>query len=218
MAADGVLADAGETPTGEWPAMSPDLVLRNWRTLSPELRGPGVVLREVRPADAPALLTLLSSAEVARVMWPPPGSTTELAGRIDAARVDRREGRGVCLSVVPEPGDFAVGLFRIREIEVAFGSAEWEFVLAPEYWGRGLFFHVAPLVVDFVFDVLGAGRLEARTAITNGRSQGALRKLGAVQEAVLRRSSHRPDRIEDQALWALLARDWHRRTGRRAVH
>jgi RimJ/RimL family protein N-acetyltransferase len=218
VAHQGIPPVATEAPTGEWPAVSPDLVLRNWRTVPPDLRAPGVTLREVEPADAHALLTLLSAAEVARVIWPPPGSAAELAARIDAARVDRLEGRGVCLSVVPEPHDLPVGLFRVREIESGFGSAEWEFVLSPEHWGHGLFFRVAPLVVDFVFDVLGAERLEARTALTNGRSQGALRKLGAVREAVLRRSRHRPDRVEDQTLWAILAVDWQRRTGRRAVH
>ncbi len=119
--------------------------------------------------------------------------------------------------MVPSTIGAAVGLFHVREIAPAFSSAEWDFVLAPQYWGRGLFFRVAPLVVDFVFDVIGAARLESRTAL-DGRSQGALRKLGAVREALLRRPETPAGGCQDELLWAILASEWHRRTGRHAVH
>ena len=71
-----------------------------------------------------------------------------------------------------------------------------------------MFVDGAQLVVDFAFDVLGAHRLEARAAVTNGRGNGALRKLGAVQEGVLRRSFLRNGEYLDQALWTILADEW----------
>ncbi len=190
-----------------------------WRLTSPVLRGPGVTLREVQLDDAAALVALLNDPHVSRVLSSSPQSPTELTARIEAAGVERLEGRGVCLAVVPDHGP-AVGLFRIREIEPRFGSAEWEFALAYEQRGGGLFFRVAPIVVDFVFDVLGAARLEARATLPNGRGLGALRKLGAVQEAVLRQSAHRQGVVyHDQALWTLFADEWRARTGRgRAIH
>ena len=52
-------------------------------------------------------------------------------------------------------------------------------------------------------------RLEARAAVVNGRGNGALRKIGAVQEGVLRRSFHRGGQFHDQVLWSMLAEDWH---------
>jgi N-acetyltransferase len=72
------------------------------------------------------------------------------------------------------------------------------------------------MVIDFVFDVLGAQRLEARAAISNVRGQGALRKLGAAQEAVLRQSARlEGGAYQDQALLTLFADDW--RTRRKAI-
>src|SRR5262249_47161450 len=62
---------------------------------------------------------------------------------------------------------------------------------------------------------LGVHRLEARAAVPNGRGNGALQKLGAVQEGVLRRSFLCRGRYLDQALFALLAPDW--RTMRRPM-
>jgi RimJ/RimL family protein N-acetyltransferase len=43
--------------------------------------------------------------------------------------------------------------------------------------------------------------------VQNGRGNGALRKVGAVQEGVLRRSFLRDGHYMDQALWAILAED-----------
>ena len=54
--------------------------------------------------------------------------------------------------------------------------------------GTGGFLDGAKMVIDFAFDVIGAHRLEARAAVANGRGNGALRKVGALQEGILRKS------------------------------
>jgi RimJ/RimL family protein N-acetyltransferase len=62
--------------------------------------------------------------------------------------------------------------------------------------------------VDFAVDVVGVRRLEARSAVENGRGNGALRKIGAVQEGVLRRAFRKEERLVDAALWTILADEW----------
>jgi len=172
-----------------------------------------VTLREAERQDALTLFTVLSNPHVARAIAPSPESPADLAARIESAAVDRRDGRGMWLAVVPDSGVVA-GLFRVREIEPEFGSADWEFALAHEEWGGGLFVRAAPMVIDFVFDVLGARRLEARATIPNVRGQAALRKLGAVQEAVLRHSVRvDSDAYQDQVLLTLFADEWRTRRG-----
>ena len=64
------------------------------------------------------------------------------------------------------------------------------------------------MVVDFAVETLGVGRLEARACVANGRGNGALRKLGAVQEGVLRRSFLKNGQFLDQMLWSILAEEW----------
>jgi RimJ/RimL family protein N-acetyltransferase len=70
-----------------------------------------------------------------------------------------------------------------------------------------MFLDAGVLTVDFAVETLGTRRLEARAAVQNGRGNGALRKIGAVQEAILRRSFLRNDRHLDQVLWSILAAD-----------
>ena len=49
-----------------------------------------------------------------------------------------------------------------------------------------------------------------RAAVANGRGNGALRKVGAVQEGVLRKSFLRNGEYLDQTLWTILDDDWRR--------
>ena len=117
-------------------------------------------------------------------------------------------GQYVCFAIVPKGTDVAVGLFQIRSLESGFGTAEWGFALDSEYWGTGMFTDGATLTVDFAMKVIGVHRLEARAALRNGRGNGALRKIGAIQEGVLRRSFLRSGEYLDQALWTILDEDW----------
>jgi RimJ/RimL family protein N-acetyltransferase len=96
----------------------------------------------------------------------------------------------------------------VRSLEADFGSAEWGFAIATEFWGTGIFVDGAKLVVQFAFDVIGSHRLEARAAVLNGRGNGALRKIGASREGVLRKSFLRNGEYLDQSLWTILAEDW----------
>jgi RimJ/RimL family protein N-acetyltransferase len=59
-----------------------------------------------------------------------------------------------------------------------------------------------------VFGSVRAHRLEARVLLQNGRGNGALKKLGAVQEGILRSSSRRGGGYVDQVLWSVLKEDW----------
>jgi RimJ/RimL family protein N-acetyltransferase len=211
----GVGLSDGCDETGRWSALPSELALRNWRNLPPVLKGCGVLLKEVEVVESVALFRLLSRDELAEVIAPPPASPAELAARIDAARLERLDGRGICFTLLRDRETTPAGLVRVREMERGSGSAEWEFVLAPEHWGGGLFFAAAPLVVNFAFDVIGVARLEARVSVHNGRGNGAMRKIGAVQEGVLRQSLQQEKGWVDQALWTLLRTDWHRRTGAR---
>jgi ribosomal-protein-serine acetyltransferase len=62
--------------------------------------------------------------------------------------------------------------------------------------------------MEFAFETVGVHRLEARAAVRNGRGNGALRKLGAVQEGILRKSFLRSGEYLDQMLWTVLDEDW----------
>jgi RimJ/RimL family protein N-acetyltransferase len=182
----------------------------DWRRALPVLTGTAITLRELRMSDAPTLLAMLSTEEVARFISPPPTTVEGFERFIAWTHRERAAGTYVCFGVVPAGMDTAVGLFQIRQSEPGFETAEWGFALGSAYWGSGLFVEGAQLLLDFAFDVVGVHRLEARAAVQNGRGNGALRKIGALQEGLLRRSFLRNGEYLDQVLWAILESDRHR--------
>jgi ribosomal-protein-alanine N-acetyltransferase len=186
------------------------VVTSDWKTAVPVLRGEGFTLRELRTSDAKSLLALLTTEEVTRFISPPPTTLEGFERFIEWAAHERQAGRYLCFAVVPDGYDTAVGLFQIRQLSSSFETAEWGFALGSAFWGSGLFAKGSELVVEFAFDTLGVHRLEARAAVENGRGNGALQKIGAVKEGILRKSFLRGGRYLDQALWTILEEDWYR--------
>ncbi len=185
-------------------------VATDWKSGLPVLPCDGFTLRELRLTDAHSLLALLTSEEVTRFISPPPTTLEGFERFIQWTEREREAGRYLCFAVVPDGYDTAVGLFQVRQLDPTFDTAEWGFALASEFWGSGLFSKGATVVVGFAFDVVGVRRLEARAAVQNGRGNAALRKIGAIQEGILRKSFLRGGKLLDQALWAIIDDDWYR--------
>ena len=180
----------------------------DWKQTLPVLTGSMVTLRELRISDATALLSMLSTGDVARFISPPPTTVEGFERFIAWTHRERAAGNYACFAVVPHGMDSAVGIFQVRQLEPGFGTAEWGFALGSGFWGTGMFMDGARMVIDFAFDTIRTHRLEARAAIANGRGNGALRKIGALQEGILRKSFLRNGEYLDQALWTILDEDW----------
>jgi RimJ/RimL family protein N-acetyltransferase len=128
--------------------------------------------------------------------------------------MERRRGTLLCYGIVPVGHVIPVGLLQIWPIKTDFSTAEWGFVLGQSAWGTGLFVSSAELFLDFVFNTIGVVRLETRAVVENGRSGGALRKLGATREGILRGAFKQGDTVLDDVMWSILAEEWRTRQAR----
>jgi len=180
----------------------------DWRDGLPTLTGSMVTLRELRTTDAASLLVALTTEEVRRFLSPPPTTVAGFERLIAWMQKQRALGDQACFAIVPRDSDIAIGLFQVRSLEPGFVTAEWGFALMSEYWGTGVFVDGARLVIEFAFETLGIHRLEARAVTANGRGNGALRKIGAVREGLLRKSFRCCGEYLDQSLWTILAEEW----------
>jgi len=180
----------------------------DWRKGLPVLTAHGVTLRELRVTDAAALCALLTREEVARFISPPPATVEGFERFIAWTHQQRAAGRYICFAATRTGDDTAIGIFQLRELNNSFATAEWGFALGLPYWGTGVFAAGADLLLAFAFEMVGVDRLEARAAVGNGRGNGALQKIGAVQEARLRKSFCLNGEYLDQCLWAILREQW----------
>lgn len=192
-------------------AMSHDQTVDNrpaWRRELPVLQGPTVALREPTSKDIGPVIDLLSTSDAT------PFGIDDEVGDVSAMRFIERaiddRGKGVACTFLATltVARTAVGLIQVRALDPVFETAEWEGLLAPSVRGTGLFLEAARLVGSFAFDTLGSHRLESRVLVQNARAHGAMRKLGAAQEGVLRRSLRRDGQYFDQVLWSVLKEDW----------
>ncbi len=183
-------------------------VTSDWQRALPVLAGREVLLRELRAADAPSLFALLTTAEVSRFISPPPTSVEGFERFIAWTHSQRTAGAYACFAVTLKGFDTAIGIFQIRQLESGFTTAEWGFAIGAAFWGSGIFSQGAELVLQFTFETLGVHRLEARAAVANGRGNGALLKMGAVQEGILHKSFLNDGTYVDQVLYAIIEEDW----------
>jgi len=189
-------------------APDPTAIGANWRTVLPALAGRIVVLREIAAPDLGALVDLLSLSDATRFGLDEPIGELNVRELIDRAARDRATGLAFTYAITLAAPRTVVGVLQVRQLDPSFEAAEWECTLAPSSRGSGIFLEAARLVGSFAFSTLGTHRLEARVLLQNGRANGALRKLGAAQEGVLRRSIRRGGEYFDQVLWSMLKEDW----------
>jgi len=180
----------------------------DWRTNLPQLHGRTITLREPAAIDAPSLLSLLSTEQVARFISRPPSTLEGFERFIAWSKQQRAAGQYICFAIVPNGSEEPLGLVHIRALGPGFGTADWGMAIASEFWGSGVFTETAELLLDFAFSVLRTHRLEARAAICNGRGNGAMKKLGAQREGVLRHSFFRDGDYLDQVVWSILGEEW----------
>jgi RimJ/RimL family protein N-acetyltransferase len=189
-------------------ARDPSILTADWRTELPTLIGRSVTLREVAPQDLAALVDLLSLGDATRFGIGSPASDVTVQELIDRAVAERAAGRSFTYAVMLNVSRSLAGLAQVRQLDPMFEAADCELTIAPSSRGTGVFLEAARLVASFAFGTIGTHRLEARVPLHNGRANGALRKLGAVQEGILRRSLRRNGEYFDQVLWSLLKEDW----------
>jgi [ribosomal protein S5]-alanine N-acetyltransferase len=180
----------------------------DWTTGLPVLTGRKMMLRELVKSDALSLLSMLKSEEVAKFISPPPTTPDGFERFIAWAQREREAGNQFTFGMVPEGCEHAVGLVQVRAIAPRFSVAEWGFAVGSSFWGTGMFLASARMTLDFAFQHTSVNRLEARAVVQNARGNGALRKLGAVQEGVLRGSLLKDGKHLDQIMWSILSQDW----------
>jgi ribosomal-protein-serine acetyltransferase len=93
-------------------------------------------------------------------------------------------------------------------------SAEVGYWIGGDYEGRGLITMTVAALLDQAFGPLGIERVTLQTDPANERSRAVARRLGFVEEAVLRQATAFPHERRDEVVYGLLADEWRRRSSR----
>jgi uncharacterized protein len=181
----------------------------DWREVLPTLSAASLTLREPVAADAMPLLTALPPDALAQIVTdPPPATVAGLGQLIEQCQAGRRAGTTACWVLVPDETGVPVGILGVRSMDHTCSVVEGFAVIAEEFRGTSLFHTAGRQALACLFGQMGVHRAEFRIDVRNGRANGALRKLGATQEGLLRRARVADGEFHDQVLWAIVATDW----------
>jgi ribosomal-protein-alanine N-acetyltransferase len=173
----------------------------------PELADEGVVLRPLRPDDAPAFAA-------AFVDDPELGALVGFEEDPDEAwfrdSFDGEQRLGFQLAVTAGGSDAFLGLVIVHHVEAEQGRAEVGFWLAREARGAGLGRRALTLLVDWLFEHPWVRRLELTTTPDNAGALALAESLGFTREGVLRQRVVERGQAVDIVWFGLLREEWAR--------
>jgi ribosomal-protein-serine acetyltransferase len=105
-------------------------------------------------------------------------------------------------------GGKIVGMVGFVDVSWQHRSTMIGYWLAKSAQGNGVMTHAVQSLTDHAFEIWRLNRVEIRTGVENTRSRSIPERLEFQQEGVLRDAELVGDRYVDQAVYAMLAREW----------
>lgn len=148
------------------------------------LTGKRILLRPVEPEDAEATFAFVSDPEVTRYLpWEPASSVEMVEAFLEQQRARRQKGDSLAFSIVLKETGAVIGSTDLMQLRsVAPPTAELGYILAREYWGRGLMTEAAILSRDHAFRALKRRLLIGYADQDNVGSCRVLEKMGMLRE------------------------------------
>ncbi len=174
----------------------------------PTLEAQRIALRMLRPGDADEVYAVFSDPHVMRYWSSPPMTEPEqAAGYIEQihAWFDRRG--GMQWGIVERDNDRVIGTVTLCAFSREHRRCDIGYALASAHWHRGLAGEALGLALDFAFDTLGFGRIEADIDPRNAPSIRLVERMGFQREGLLRSRWCIGGEMQDSALYGLLRSD-----------
>ena len=173
------------------------------------LTAPGVVIVPLADVNAPALAALVDEAMWAGMSTPVPRTADDVLDLVATAHADPAR---YAFAVVDDGSGEVVGSTSLYDVTPAAARAEIGFTYyARRVWGTTVNPACKLALLSQAFDEWDLARVALRADSANSRSIGAILRLGATAEGVLRSHRVRPDGSRgDTAYFSVLADEWPR--------
>lgn len=173
-----------------------------------------VSLDPIVESDLPELFTVMSDASACGGGYPferPHADLSETTAWING-RLERECAVYVIRLADPmfgQPGT-VVGTTSLSEMDVVNEKLHLGGTfIGRNFWGMGINVETKLLTLKHAFEDCGFGRVKIQADINNTRSRGAITRLGAQFEGIVRRDLRRLDGTwRDTVVYSILAQDW----------
>ena len=157
----------------------------------PELESERLIYKKILPENAQDMYDYSKLEEVTRyLLWTPHISLVQTEKYIKLLQKKYDNGSFWDFGLnYKENGKF-IGTCGITSTEDETYTVEIGYVLAPEYWGKGIATEAAMNVMRYCFETFGAKRICGKFMEGNNGSMHVMTKLGMTLEGIYRRSMY----------------------------
>lgn len=173
-----------------------------------------LILRQFRMTDTdPMYKNWASDPEVTKYLMWPPHSDVSVTASVLATWVKNYEKPEYYqwAITVKENGSDPIGSIAVVEYEETVAKMHIGYCIGRAWWHRGIMTEALGGVMEYLFTVVGANRLEARHDPRNPNSGAVMRKCGMQYEGTLRQSDRNNQGICDAAYYSILRSEWEQR-------
>lgn len=139
---------------------------------------------------------------------------------IDKALTDKSAGNAYPFIVYDKIMQEYAGCTRFYDIQSQHACLQLGYTwYGKKFQGTGLNVHCKYLMLSFVFDNLGFERVEARADVLNKRSIAAMKKIGFLEEGILRNNALSANGIRrDSMVLSILKSEWYDAIKKQILH
>lgn len=179
----------------------------------PELETRRLRLRRLTMRDAQDVFAYSRDPQVARyVLWEAQTSLSDARAYLRFMLRKYRLGEPASWGIEWKESGQIIGTIGFMWIQRENASAEVGYSLARSFWNRGIMTEALQEVIRFGFSGMNLNRIEAQHETQNPASGAVMRKCGMVKEGTLRQRLMNKGRFVDVDLYAILRRDYAKRT------
>lgn len=174
----------------------------------PRLETKRLVLRQITAGDVDALFAIFSDAQVMQFGNKLQRSKEEAQEFFGKLQNWYHQQENVQWGITLKGNDTLLGSCGFYAFDEGFLRADLGYELRPAYWRQGIMSEALTTIISFAFATMGLHRIEAVVYEGNERSLGILRKMGFVEEGLLRQRTFFHERFWDEHHLGLLKDEW----------
>ena len=165
-----------------------------------------LILRHFSPQDAEAAFANWCSdpAVTEFLTWPPHANVQATRGVLESWAASGEKPNFYQWAIVLKEIGQPIGSISVVGSDENVGQLEIGYCIGSKWWHRGITSEAFAAVIAFLFDEVGADRIQARHAVENPRSGSVMKKCGLVYEGTLRQAGRCNRGITDLCIYSIL--------------
>lgn len=175
----------------------------------PILETERLTLRDIKESDIDSLFKIYSDSKVAEFDdFQPIQNKEQAISCCNYYKNQFHKKEEARWGIVCKKDNMLIGTYGISHFDQEVRMCEIGYDMMRNQWNKGYMTEAIGKIVEFVFETLGANRIQADIDPRNPASSRVLEKNNFIREGFLRQNVFFKDQLWDSVIWAILKSDY----------